>query len=51
LKWRGGANFKNSQKSMAFFACFLVEVNYTYGPIDVPICEGDELALELKKVS
>ncbi len=37
---------KKQPEKPGFVGLFFVVVNYTYGPIDVPICEGDELALE-----
>ncbi len=43
--WNGRVETIKKQDIHGFLCLFLVEVNYTYGPIDVPICEGDELAL------
>jgi hypothetical protein len=37
---------KTARKFSWSMALYIVVMSFTYGPIDVPICEGDELALE-----
>ncbi len=41
----GRKQFQKQQDKLGSLCLFLLVVNYTYGPVDVPICEGDELSL------